>query len=91
MEQKKNDKVWSVTIDIVTDGDRVSYNTELYRMYENAKAAFDKKVESEKKECSDLGYDIMEVSDTSFESYIEGYESQDHSYVTLEQVEFMDW
>ena len=90
MEQKKNDKVWSVTIDIVTDGDRVSYNTELYRMYENAKAAFDKKVAIEKKECLNLGYDIMEVSDTSFESYIEGYESQDHSYVTLEQVEFMD-
>lgn len=90
MEEKKNDKVWSVTIDIVTDGDRVSYNTELYRMYENAKAAFDKRVESEKKECLNLGYDIMEVSDTSFESYIEGYESQDHSYITLEQVEFMD-
>lgn len=90
MEQKKNDKVWSVTIDIVTDGERVSYNTELYHKYENAKAAFDKRVASEKKECLNLGYDIMEVSDTSFESYIEGYESQDHSYITLEQVEFMD-
>lgn len=90
MEEKKNDKVWSVTIDIVTDGERVSYNTELYHKYENAKAAFDKKAANEKEECSDLGYDVMEVSDTSFESYIEGYESQDHSYITLEQVEFMD-
>ena len=81
-------KAFVITIDEVYDYEEMGHKPEVFLNEEKAKARFKELVEDAKAEYEETydDYDSEEYNN-KFECYEEGYASQNHYYVRLEEVE----